>query len=155
MQFATPSTRQLEVPLFEPSPLPLQASGSPGTAIVVTIAPTQLSRAVLSRVLSALAARAHFSTDRLADTQLLADALAAHARGTLQARPISVAVEVEPRDLHLQFGPLGPPLPPGRIAGSSIDGLGPTIAELTDAHRVMSIGDRQEALSLHLLDRGR
>jgi serine/threonine-protein kinase RsbW len=154
MQFATPSTHPLDAPPCEPSRLPLEASGSAAAAIAVTIAPSQLAGAVLPRVLSALAARAHFSTDRISDSQLLADALAAHARATLGARRVSFAAEVEPRDLHLQIGPLGPGRASSRTAASPLDGLGPMIEDLADAHRVTSIGPH-EILSLRLLDRQR
>jgi len=153
MEFATPSARPLDVTPFDRRRLPLEAmSSAQTTTVAVTIAPAPLARAVLPRVLSTLAARAHFSTDRIADAQLLADALAAHAREALGASPLSLAVEVEPRDLHVQIGPLGPRGTPHEPAASTLDGLAPTIESLADAHRVMSIG-HHEVLSLRLLDR--
>ncbi len=151
MEFATPSTYPFAVPTSQRLQLPLEAASNPAPAMAVTFAPAQLAHPVLPRMLSALAARAHFSTDRIADTQLLADALAAHARKVLGAAPLSLAVEIEPRDLHLQIGPLGPQAAPHATADSTIEGLGPALASLADAHRVMSIGSH-EVLSLRLLD---
>jgi serine/threonine-protein kinase RsbW len=77
-------------------------SGSPS----VTVGPAQLARSVIPRVLSALAARAYFSTDRISDTQIVADTLVAHADGSVDGGRLTVTVTVAPHDLRLRIGPL-------------------------------------------------
>ncbi len=75
--------------------------GSPGEQTLMTVAPTQVARGVVPRVLSTLAARAYFSTDRISDTQMLADALVAHTDGEVLAGHLGVGVSVgaaQPRD---------------------------------------------------------
>ena len=75
MTFDTPRASTLDpVPAGEPE-LRTVAEAQPGGAIRIVVAPPLLCRAILPRLLSALAARVHFTTDRLADTQLVADEL--------------------------------------------------------------------------------
>jgi len=80
-----------------PNPLP--------GAIELQLAPNAIARAVLPRVLSALAARAYFSTDRIADVQLIADVLAANADDSIGASQLDVGVTIAPRNLELRVGP--------------------------------------------------
>ena len=66
--------------LLERSELLEQSDGSALiAAATIAVAPARLARSVLPRLLCALAARANFSTDRISDTQLLADTIAAQA----------------------------------------------------------------------------
>jgi len=120
-------------------------------ALELRIAPSTLARAILPRVLSALAARAHFSTDRISDVQILADALAANAGASVLAGELALGVTVTPRNLTLRIGPL----PAGHaqslvLAGA--DGLAPVIERLTDDRRVAP-ADLGETLELCLVDR--
>jgi serine/threonine-protein kinase RsbW len=152
MRFAAPRTRALK-----PSPqgvedLPMLAlTGSPATA-TVSIAPIELARTVLPRMVSALAARAHFSTDRISDAQLLADALVAHARAAMSGNQLNVDVDVEPRDLELRIAPLEAGRAERLIGDSELDGLGRVIEKLTDRHDVARAG-AYETLTLGLVDR--
>src|SRR5439155_5404206 len=75
------------------------------TTTAMTIAPASLAQAVLPRVLSVLAARAHFSTDRISDDQIVADATAAHAIRTLSARRQNIIGAVCSRSLDLRPWP--------------------------------------------------
>ena len=59
--------------------------------IELSVAPNAIARAVLPRVLSALAARAYFSTDRISDVQLVADVLAANAGDSLNGSHLTSA----------------------------------------------------------------
>src|SRR2546427_11147669 len=70
----------------------------------ITIAPAEAGRGVLPRVLSVLAARANFSTDRICDVRLLADALTARAPQSPAGDLISLAVTVGRRTLQLKIG---------------------------------------------------
>ncbi len=98
--------------------------GFPGDVTLLTVGPTSVARGVVPRVLSTLAARAYFSTDRISDTQLLADALVAHAG--------------EASEL---------------FAEAAMDGLGPVLERLTDGHEVSPAGG-SEVLDLKLAQRG-
>jgi len=112
--------------------------------MAMTMGPGSVARAVLPRVLCALAARAYFSTDRISDTQLLADALVAHAEGPLETSRLNVGVRVAPRMLEMNIGPLR--------AGSAEDGLGSVLETLSDGHEVSAAG-YSELLALQLAAR--
>ena len=112
-----------------------------------------LAWAILPRLLSALAARAHFRTDRIADIRLVADALTAQAPASIRGSHLSIAISVEPRDLELRIAPL--------LAGHAQDlivdsagGLGPLIGRLTTSQRVATLGSSEdEMLALRVHDR--
>jgi serine/threonine-protein kinase RsbW len=153
MEFATSSIGVLGPrPAGDPS-LPALAllAGAPD-ATALSITPISLARTVLPRVVSALAARAHFSTDRISDVQLLADALVAHAHGAISGEHLSVGVNVEPRELELRIAPLGAGRAQRLIGDSEVDGLGMVIERLTDRRGVATTGP-YETLMLGLVDR--
>lgn len=132
---------------------PSVAPAGPGEGTTaVTIVPTRLARTVLPRILSTLAARAHFSTDRISDTQIVADALVAHAPASLDGGHLRIAVEVRPRSLELHIGPLGEGGARRLVCDSRLDGVGRVIEKLADHHRVVS-ADSRETLTLGLADR--
>lgn len=150
MRFSAPGVRSLE---------PLRADGEeartvalPGTPTTTTIciAPISLARTILPRLVITLAAHAHFSTDRISDAQLLADALVEHAQGAISGDELSVDVTVEPRDLELHISPLD--------AGRARDlverpdgGISGIIEKLADRHQFASVGSH-ETLTLRLSD---
>ena len=131
---------------------PTLARSGQGSAMRASIAPTELARTVLPRLLSTLAARASFSTDRISDTQLVADAIAASAPRSLTPGHLSLAAGVEPRTLELQVGPLEAGTARALLDASAVDGLGAVIEKLTDDHRVTPAGSA-EMLALRLSDR--
>jgi serine/threonine-protein kinase RsbW len=152
MEFLTPSKRMLEH-LDEDGYEPLQLDQERlASTTALTIAPAKLARAVLPRVLSVLAARAHFSTDRISDAQMVADSLAAHAPSSLGANRLSLTVGVEAHALELRVGPLVAGRADRLILDSDVQGLGPVIERLTDARRVAEEGS-SEMLALQLNDR--
>ncbi|HTA13159.1 MAG TPA: ATP-binding protein [Solirubrobacteraceae bacterium] len=125
---------------------------APAGAVELRIAPSALAQAILPRVLSALAARAHFTTDRIADVQLVADALATNAGESLEGASMAVAVTVAPRSLELRIGPLHA----GRgesLVETAADGLAPVVERLTDSTRVAPSTGAGETLELRLVDR--
>jgi serine/threonine-protein kinase RsbW len=150
MQFHTPPTRALEPVKESAAPVSL-GTGDPATTTEMTLAPSALARRVFPRVLIALAARAHFSTDRISDAQLVADAVAASAPRSVGQDHLSIAVTVEPRSLRLCVGPLGVGHADEMMRDSAVDGLGPVIEKLADEHRVAPI-DAGEMLALQLSD---
>jgi serine/threonine-protein kinase RsbW len=124
----------------------------PASAVELSIAPSTLARAILPRVLSALAARAHFTTDRISDVHLVADALAANAGESSEGSSIAVAVTVAPRCLELRIGPLYPGHGESLVE-SAADGLAPAVERLTDSRRVAPSDGAGETLELRLVDR--
>ncbi len=127
-------------------------NGTPDLTLL-SVGPTAVARDVLPRVLSTLAARAYFSTDRISDTQMLADALVAHSHGSTGAGRLSVAVGVTPKHLEVRIGPLRSGGAEALFGDAAVDGLGPVIERLTDGHTVSASGSA-ETLDLRLAQRG-
>jgi serine/threonine-protein kinase RsbW len=129
--------------------------GTPGDLTMVTVAPTSIARTVIPRVLSTLAARAYFSTDRISDTQLLADALVAHTDGAISSSHLSVGVSVAPRRMELRIGPLQSGRASALVENAKINGLGQVLERLTDGHAVSATGTASgEMLDVRLAQRG-
>jgi serine/threonine-protein kinase RsbW len=106
MEFDTPKARSLE-PLVDSGHASVESvEDSPQDTVELQLAPNAIARSVLPRVLSALAARAYFSTDRIIAVQHAADELAASASGTIDGSRLDVGVTVAPRNLQLRVGPL-------------------------------------------------
>jgi serine/threonine-protein kinase RsbW len=152
MEFAVTGIRPPAPPPENGVEPPMLGRGGHGSAMRASIAPTELARTVLPRLLSTLAARASFSTDRISDTQLVADALAAHAPRSLATGHLSLAVGVEPHTLELRVGPLDCGAAQELLEASAVDGLGAVIEKLADDHRVAASGSA-EMLALRLSDR--
>ncbi len=148
MEFATVGARPPQ-PLASPElVLPAVASTVHAPTITLTVAPGNLARTVLPRLMCGLAARAHFSTDRLSDVHLLADALGASHSVAPRLRTVA---GVEPRVLELRVGPLERGRGERLVANSSLDGLGSVIAKLADRYQVERAGS-YEVLALRLTD---
>lgn len=126
----------------------LALPGIPKTTIC--IAPISLAGTILPRLMITLAAHAHFSTDRISDAQLLADALVAHAQTAISGDKLSIDVTVEQRDLELHISPLSVGRSQQLIEQSEL-GEGGVIEQLTDRHKVVSTG-AHETLTLWLSD---
>ena len=154
MHFEAASTESLEQTDGEDGPeLEAIDHGSPGDVTLMRVGPTSVARGVVPRVLSTLAARAYFSTDRISDTQLIADALVAHTDGSTSAGQLSVGVSVAPRHLEIRIGPLQAGRADALFGATAMDGLGPVLERLTDGHEVSAAGSA-EMLDLKLAQRG-
>ncbi len=127
----------------------LALPGTPTTTIC--IAPISLARTILPRLMVTLAAHAHFSTDRISDAQLLADALVEHAQAAISGDKLSIDVTIEPRDLELHISPLSVGRARQLIEQSGLGEPGGVIEQLTDRHEVVSTG-AHETLTLRLSD---
>jgi hypothetical protein len=155
MEFAAPSARR---PPAGPSGATRDGDTPAGQAVVagatavLEIAPVSLARRVLSRPVSALAARARFSIDRLSDVQLVADALTAHAERAVVGGSLQLGVAVDVRDLELRFGPFAAGRAAQLVDDSAIGGLEPLVETLADEVAVAPHGDA-EVLTLRMLDR--
>jgi anti-sigma regulatory factor (Ser/Thr protein kinase) len=152
MEFPLPLRhRTTLVPLPDADePQPVLAQADTTGAVAMQLAPSSLARAILPRVLSALAARAHFTTDRIADVQIVADVLAANAEESVDGCCLEVGVSVSPRNLGLRIGPLHSGRGEGLIEAAA-DGLAPVVERLTDGMRVAPDGCC-ETLELLLVD---
>jgi serine/threonine-protein kinase RsbW len=134
MEFSTPGT----------DPVPqLPANG-------LAVAPSALAEQVLPRVMCVLAARARFTTDRISDAELLADALVSRGFESSAHEHMTVSVEVGRREVALRLGPLGDG-GAGRLIADSDAGIGQVVARLTDERRIDSDG-RYETLELTMRD---
>jgi hypothetical protein len=128
------------------------AASEPGDAVEIAIAPASLAWKILPRLLSAMAARAHFRTDRIADIRLVADALTAQVPASIRGSHLNIGISAEPRDLELRIAPLLAGHAKHLIVDSAAGGLGPLIGRLTTSQRVATLGssdDEMLALRLH------
>jgi len=158
MEFAIPAIDPLDWALHDGSSEPpvmefggqLELSALHADA-TIAVAPDRLARTVLPRLLCALAARANFSTDRLSDTQLLADAIAAQAFPSIIGEHLHVAVAVEPREVELRVGPLPATLAEQVSIDDVLGELAPLIQRLADDHRLTPAGSAS-VLALALSD---
>jgi anti-sigma regulatory factor (Ser/Thr protein kinase) len=152
MQFATPGVQPLEAPDDRPVGY-RDGAVRPGATTTVTISPVApLARSVLPRLLGALAARANFSTDRISDAHLVADALSAHASEATSAGHLTITVSIRPRNLELTLGPLDAGRASELASGSDGDGVGRVLARLSDRVGV-EVDGSHELLDLQLSDR--
>jgi serine/threonine-protein kinase RsbW len=152
MEFATPSAQRLDWQIVDGFQAPSVAHSQLATTTGLAMAPDTLARKVLPRVMCVLAARAHFTTDRISDTEMVADALVSDAFAPSTGDHLNVSVTVEPRSLELRVGPLDSGSAQRVIASSPAEGVGAVIERLTDDRRIATDGP-SEMLELHLRDR--
>jgi len=131
---------------------PIFALAEPPAGAFVSVAPAAVARNVLPRLICVLASQANFSTDRISDAEMVADALAAHAEGSINGSHLSMAVSVQPRELELRLGPILTGRGEVLLAESEVDGLGRVLEKLSNRHEVASAGP-YEVLTLQLTDR--
>jgi serine/threonine-protein kinase RsbW len=149
MEFSTPQTQELAalpVDGFEP---PALAPGTLSSTTALAVGPSELARKVLPRVMCVLAARARFTTDRISDAEIVADALVAGSATSSQPH-LRMSVSVAAREVGVRVGPLGGGTA-GRLVSSESDGVGPVIEKLVDEHSIASEG-AFETLELTLRD---
>ncbi|HSD23956.1 MAG TPA: ATP-binding protein [Solirubrobacterales bacterium] len=75
-------------------------------ALEMAITPGELVKPVLARVMGALAARAEFSVDRLADTVLLGDAVSSSGEGDFADGRVGIKIQDGDGTLGVRVGPL-------------------------------------------------
>jgi serine/threonine-protein kinase RsbW len=153
MEFVTPETSSLQATAHDQIDFPLFEQPELITTATIAITPDRLARAVLPRLVCALAARANFSTDRIYDAQLLADVIAAQAFRSITGSHLGVGIAVEPRRVELRVGPLPPGHAAGAVTISSVLGeLAPVVGRLADDHSLAPAGP-VAVLALQLIDR--
>ena len=117
-------------------PLRKQIDPPDGEAIV-SAASGPMAAAVFSRVLAMAGSRANFPVDRIAEMQLIADALAAHAPSGSVGRHLHMGMEPKPGGFVLRVGPLAPGSAESIVQASGVSGTDRAILEdLTAGHRV-------------------
>jgi anti-sigma regulatory factor (Ser/Thr protein kinase) len=120
----------------------------PGTAIEVS--DERLGAPVIGRVLAVLAARTDFPVDRLTDTMLIADALAANAAAGFEDGNIRMVVEDGDGSIKVRVGPMQEGAAARLRSELEIPGLGATLEQLADEVSVDEDSDG-EFLSLRML----
>jgi hypothetical protein len=143
-----------EQPVFggaDPGPA-IAAPEGPAEMLEVVVAPAQLASGIFVRLMGALGVRAGFSIDRLADAQLVADALAAHLAPALAEPHVRLAVAAGERRLDVWVEPLRLGGSAGLVADSTIGDLGPIIERLVDEVEIHPDGT-SEALALSMWER--
>jgi hypothetical protein len=96
------------------------------------VEPGPIAAPVLARVIGMLAARVDFSVDRLNDTVLVADALAAHTADHALAGNVRIAIATGDRSLALRVGPLMPGGGEGLLRTDVLPDIGSVLDRLAD-----------------------
>src|ERR1043165_1491954 len=136
--------------------LPLQArdhAPATGTTFTVTaeddtrirVGPPEIVGPVLSRALSALAARQDISVDRLSDTMLLSDAISARAPQGFSDGHVSLSIAELPAGIELKVGPMTHGGAERLRASFELPEVGGSLEALTDELRIEE-GDEGEDL---------
>jgi serine/threonine-protein kinase RsbW len=136
----------------DPLPRPAEPFDASEGSISVSIGPVALAGGVLPRLLSAVAARARFSVDRLSDLQIVGDAIAAHAEPSLNGSHLCVRISADPRVVRISVSPLARGGAQRLLQSARIDGLGGVIERLCDEHQVRPRADGTETLVVHMRD---
>jgi anti-sigma regulatory factor (Ser/Thr protein kinase) len=135
------------------APDPIARDGL-GSTTTIAIAPSRLAQSVLPRVLTVLATRAGFTTDRISDVLMIADALAVRSEGAGGSDEVRLTAHVTRRRMELEVGPLSSGHAHELVSSASERGPESVIERLTDEHRIDREPDAREAtLVLALSDR--
>jgi anti-sigma regulatory factor (Ser/Thr protein kinase) len=112
-----------------------------GNATEIRIGPPELIAPVLSRALTALAARHEITVDRISDAMLLSDAIAAGAPEVFKDGPVRLSIVDRADGVELRVGPMQSG-GAERLRGSlELPELGGSIEALADELRVEQDGD--------------
>ncbi len=137
-------------------PLAIQvdpAALEPSEQIALALAPGEHGAAVLSRVVSLIAARVDFSIDRLSDAQIVSDAVAGAAGPHMLDGRLAIALTEQPEGFDLVIGPLRLGGAQQLIRDTELPGLGCLLERLTDSLTVEPTGEAEpagELLRAHL-----
>jgi len=122
----------------------------PAGETVLSVCAGALAEPVLGRVVAMLAARAGFSVDRLADAQLVSDAIAAGAPSVTVGRHVHVGLDAPSDTLELRIGPLDPGGGEELVRSSSVAGMPSLLDQLADSVAVEPMeGGEQLLLTIH------
>jgi anti-sigma regulatory factor (Ser/Thr protein kinase) len=139
MEFSTPGTESLPALAEGGFQAPAVAEAALATTTGLALAPSELAGRVLPRVMCVLAARARFTTDRISDAEMLADALVSRGFQSSAQQHMTLSVQVGTREVELRLGPLGGGHA-GKLIANTDAGIGPVVEKLTDERRIASEG---------------
>lgn len=111
----------------------------------IRVGPPEIVGPVLSRALSALAARQDISVDRLSDTMLLSDAISARAPQGFSDGHVSLSIAELPAGIELKVGPMTNGGAERLRASFELPEVGGSLEALTDELRIEE-GDEGEYL---------
>ncbi len=124
-----------------------------GGGALLTVKPSALAVTTFTRLVSALAARAGFSLDRLSDAQLVADALAAQIARALDGDSLHTGVTARRKEIELRIWPLVSGHGQRLLGQRGASGLDAIVAQLSDDIRVTP-AEGCEILFVRLADPG-
>jgi anti-sigma regulatory factor (Ser/Thr protein kinase) len=139
-------------------PLAVQVAADepwPHNETIVELSAGDHAAAVLSRIVSLVAARADFSIDRLSDAQIVSDAIAGAAGAHTLDGLLRIAIDEHDDGFDLVVGPLADGGGTRLVHDTELPGLGRLLERLTDALAVepSSGDDGGEQLRARLLTR--
>src|SRR4051795_329681 len=111
----------------------------------IRVGPPEIVGPVLSRALSALAARQDISVDRLSDTMLLSDAISARAPQGFTDGHVSISIAEQPEGIELKVGPMTHGGAARLRESFELPEVGGSLEKLTDELRIED-GDEGEYL---------
>jgi anti-sigma regulatory factor (Ser/Thr protein kinase) len=113
----------------------------PPEATELRVGPPELLGPVLSRALTALAARHEITVDRISDAMLLSDAISAAAPRGFVDGPVRVSIADRPDGVELKVGPMVTGAAEGLRESLSLPDVGGSIEALADEVRTEADGD--------------
>jgi serine/threonine-protein kinase RsbW len=110
-------------------------------ATELSVGPAELLPPVLSRALSALAARHHIGVDRLSDTMLLSDAISASAPAAFADGHVHLSIVDRSEGVELRVGPLADGGAERLRSSLDLPDIGGSLENLADEVRVEQADD--------------
>jgi anti-sigma regulatory factor (Ser/Thr protein kinase) len=110
-------------------------------ATEMTVGPPELVGPVLSRALTALAARHEITVDRISDAMLLSDQISAAAPRGFADGHVRLSIADRPEGVELKVGPMKAGAAAGLRESLSLPDIGGTLETLADEVRTESDGD--------------
>ena len=152
MTFSAPGMLGLAAAEDELLDAALELELDPRTGTSVAIAPAVLANPILTRLATAVGARAGFTIDRLSDIQLMIDALTASGAPYLTPAGVVATLVSDTRRVELRIGPISPRGLEALSGGPSYSSLALIMATLTDHFELLPCLHLQ-MLSLVLTER--
>jgi serine/threonine-protein kinase RsbW len=110
-------------------------------ATELTVGPPELVGPVLSRALTALAARHEITVDRISDAMLLSDAISAAAPARFDDGHVRLSIADRPEGVELKVGPMASGAAEGLRESLTLPDVGGSLETLADEVRTESDGD--------------
>jgi anti-sigma regulatory factor (Ser/Thr protein kinase) len=107
----------------------------------LTVGAPELLGPVLSRALTALAARQEITVDRISDAMLLSDAISAAAPQGFPDGRVRLSIADRPEGIELRVGPMGSGAAEGLRSSLALPDVGGSLETLADEIRTEADGD--------------